>query len=81
MIKMLSKNNSDKKHDLMKDYNKLEEKFKKKNEFKIKFKKKKDKKFSYRDSLKKGESKIAVWGTGYIGSSTMAFFQGKKSFV
>ena len=38
---MLSKDNSDKEHDLIKDYNKLEEKFKKKNELKIKFKKKK----------------------------------------
>ena len=78
MIKMLSKDNSDKEHDLIKDYNKLEEKFKKKNELKIKFKKKKDKKFNYKDSLEKGESKIAVWGTGYIGSSTMAFFSKKK---
>lgn len=33
---------------------------------------------NYLDNLKKGKSKIAVWGSGYIGLSTMAFFSKKK---
>ena len=33
---------------------------------------------NYKDILKKGKSKIAVWGTGYIGLSTMAFFSKNK---
>ena len=32
----------------------------------------------YKNSLIKGKSKIAVWGTGYIGLSTMAYFSKKK---
>ncbi len=34
----------------------------------------KDKKLNYKNQLKKRKSQIAVWGTGYIGLSTMAFF-------
>lgn len=33
---------------------------------------------NYKDILKNGKSKIAVWGTGYIGLSTMAFFSKSK---
>ena len=33
---------------------------------------------NYSENLKKGKSKIAVWGTGYIGLSTMAFFSKKN---
>ncbi len=33
---------------------------------------------NYKNILKKGKSKIAVWGTGYIGLSTMAFFSKNK---
>ena len=33
---------------------------------------------NYKNYLKKGKSKIAVWGSGYIGLSTMAFFSKKK---
>ncbi len=33
---------------------------------------------NYKDYLKKNKSKIAVWGTGYIGLSTMAFFSKNK---
>jgi nucleotide sugar dehydrogenase len=33
---------------------------------------------NYKDILKKGKSKIAVWGTGYIGLSTMSFFSKNK---
>ena len=32
----------------------------------------------YSLNLIKGRYKIAVWGTGYIGLSTMAFFSRKK---
>lgn len=32
----------------------------------------------YKKNLKSGKNKIAVWGTGYIGLSTMAFFAKKK---
>ena len=33
---------------------------------------------NYKNYLKKGKSRIAVWGSGYIGLSTMAFFSRKK---
>ena len=33
---------------------------------------------NYRENLKNGKYKIAVWGTGYIGLSTMAFFSKKR---
>jgi len=33
---------------------------------------------NYKDNLKNGKSKIAVWGSGYIGLSTMAFFSKNK---
>ena len=33
---------------------------------------------NYKNYLKKGKSQIAVWGSGYIGLSTMAFFSRKK---
>ena len=33
---------------------------------------------NYRNKLISGEKKIAVWGTGYIGLSTMAYFSKKK---
>ena len=41
-------------------------------------KEQKDNKLNYKDHLKKGKSKIAVWGSGYIGLSTMAFFSKNK---
>ena len=40
--------------------------------------KKKKKIMNYLENLKKGKSKIAVWGSGYIGLSTMAFFSKKN---
>ena len=33
---------------------------------------------NYRENLKNGKYKIAVWGSGYIGLSTMAFFSKKR---
>ena len=33
---------------------------------------------NYRNKLILGEKKIAVWGTGYIGLSTMVYFSKKK---
>ncbi len=41
-------------------------------------KKQRNNKLNYKNYLKKNKSQIAVWGSGYIGLSTMAFFSKKR---
>ena len=62
----------------MKEYNELRAQFKKKDKSKVKLKKQNITKINYKDYLINGNFKIAIWGTGYIGLSTMAFFAKNK---
>ena len=62
----------------MKEYNELRAQFKKQDKSKVKFKKQNNTKINYKDYLINGNFKIAIWGTGYIGLSTMAFFAKNK---